>query len=948
MMNPNGCEIPRLGRRDLYYALALLAAVIAFNPSIAFEGQIPLDEDSLLFFYPLRALHSDPSVQFWDPYLFCGFPRDANPQSQILYFPNLLFLLVPPAVGYPALLIGHLFLGGALMYFLLRGLRLSPEAAFFGSLAFTVSTFWRCKITNLGLLEGISWMPGLLFYLLLSLETGSWVSRLTAGLFFSMVILAGVPHTVLYGLILLGIVTWLYSFGRGIAYRSSILTFFSITITAALLTMGMWLPAYLYLPETSRAQLDLKEALAGSIGWTGIWKVFLGGLAQPEISRLDPWEGTCYLGATALFFIPAGWMAMSKRLRRSLVALILVAVLCTLGPEGGLFPLLHKTIPGWNTINLPNRSLLLAALALPIFSAFGFQYLLNYHPFSCLTRYGLPFLALTGIAAAGFVTWLYPGVGSSLIYSGLTRTFQFESLSDGQWALLIGGLWLAVTALILALLGAKIIQSHAAALLFSLLVITQSAQYSQRLFLQTASPSFFDPPKSVRLLQDTIAQTGRRVCGFVPMIDTGSDVRMRLIQPSLMHRLPEVYRLPEIQGYDPLYPKRYAELLRAWAGHSRATDKIRTIRLERLPLPLLNFLGVGYVTGYPNQEVLFTGSGGELNGAGTLQSPLKTPREVESITFRWLCAGLPSIPQGVEIGKVHVHKEDQAVETFPVRMGLDIANYITEYPGMTLRHRPATEFRWFPVPSPAGYAKVRQYTAAYKLSRPAEIDKVSIDFLLPQGRFVVLEINLQTTNFHGLLRVDSRLESDTGLPVYVNPGAGPPVYLSRNIVLYDRLEEMINILETLEPGESPPAFFLRGEEIKTERPPIPQESPGGAILEYSRKNSDHFTLRTRSPYDEMLLVQENYSPNWNAMVDGSPVPVYRANHAFMAVLLNAGEHETVFHYFPRLFYYATSAGGCMLSLVILLLVLHPREWLVPRPVEPDSSNLMSEQASPGG
>ncbi|HPP01829.1 MAG TPA: YfhO family protein, partial [bacterium] len=164
----------------------------------------------------------------------------------------------------------------------------------------------------------------------------------------------------------------------------------------------------------------------------------------------------------------------------------------------------------------------------------------------------------------------------------------------------------------------------------------------------------------------------------------------------------------------------------------------------------------------------------------------------------------------------------------------------------------------------------------------------------------------------------------------------------------DRLEEMINILETLEPGESPPAFFLRGEEIKTERPPIPQESPGGVILEYSRKNSDHFTLRTRSPYDEMLLVQENYSPNWNAMVDGSPVPVYRANHAFMAVLLNAGEHETVFHYFPRLFYYATSAGGCMLSLVILLLVLHPREWLVPRPVEPDSSNLMSEQASPGG
>ena len=98
------------------------------------------------------------------------------------------------------------------MYWLLRGLRLTPEAAFFGALVFALSTFWRCKITNLGLLEGISWIPGLLFYLLLSLETGSWVARLTAGLLFSLVVLAGVPHTVIYTFILLLLVTLGYSF----------------------------------------------------------------------------------------------------------------------------------------------------------------------------------------------------------------------------------------------------------------------------------------------------------------------------------------------------------------------------------------------------------------------------------------------------------------------------------------------------------------------------------------------------------------------------------------------------------------------------------------------------------------------------------------------------------------------------------------------------------------
>nr|HQH73282.1 hypothetical protein [bacterium] len=461
-MNGHGCEIPRLGRRDFYHAALLLLAIVGFHHAIALEGQIPLDEDSLLFFYPLRALHADPFVQFWDPYLFCGFPRDANPQSQILYFPNLIFLFLPPAAGYPILLIGHLFLGAGLMYWLLRGLRLTPEASFFGALVFALSTFWRCKITNLGLLEGISWIPGLLFYLLLSLETGSWVARLTAGLLFALVILAGVPHTVIYAFILLILVTLCYSLGAGIAYRSSLVTFGAVSATAALLTLGMGLPAFLYLPETARAHLELPEALNGAIHWTDIWKVFLGGLSQPEISRHDPWEGTCYLGATALFFLPAGWMAMPARLCRSLLALILFAVLCTLGRDGGLFVLLYKTVPGWDTINLPNRSLLLAAAAMPIFCAFGLQRLLGYRPCSAWLRWGVPFLALTGLTAAGAITWLHPWAGTTLIYSGLTRTFQFDSLTGGQWALLIFGLWTSVTALLLSLLGARIIRPHVA------------------------------------------------------------------------------------------------------------------------------------------------------------------------------------------------------------------------------------------------------------------------------------------------------------------------------------------------------------------------------------------------------------------------------------------------------------------------------------------------------
>ncbi|MGC9326099.1 MAG: hypothetical protein ACP5I1_00550, partial [Candidatus Hinthialibacter sp.] len=63
-------------------------------------------------------------------------------------------------------------------------------------------------------------------------------------------------------------------------------------------------------------------------------------------------------------------------------------------------------------------------------------------------------------------------------------------------------------------------------------------------------------------------------------------------------------------------------------------------------------------------------------------------------------------------------------------------------------------------------------------------------------------------------------------------------------------------------------------------------------------------------------------------------PVFRANHAFMAVPVTAGEHDVTLHYLPRLFFVSISIGGSMLSFVILLLAMHPRRWLLSPAVKP--------------
>ena len=59
----------------------------------------------------------------------------------------------------------------------------------------------------------------------------------------------------------------------------------------------------------------------------------------------------------------------------------------------------------------------------------------------------------------------------------------------------------------------------------------------------------------------------------------------------------------------------------------------------------------------------------------------------------------------------------------------------------------------------------------------------------------------------------------------------------------------------------------------------------------------------------MLVAEETFFPGWVATVDGEPVEIRRANYAFRAIPIGAGEHDVTFRYRPRSF-----ALGCGLSL----------------------------------
>jgi uncharacterized membrane protein YfhO len=64
----------------------------------------------------------------------------------------------------------------------------------------------------------------------------------------------------------------------------------------------------------------------------------------------------------------------------------------------------------------------------------------------------------------------------------------------------------------------------------------------------------------------------------------------------------------------------------------------------------------------------------------------------------------------------------------------------------------------------------------------------------------------------------------------------------------------------------------------------------------------------------MVVVAQTYYHNWKAYVDGQPVRVWRANHAFQAIDIAAGQHLIRFVYEDTAF-----RIGMMISFVSLVL-----------------------------
>lgn len=88
------------------------------------------------------------------------------------------------------------------------------------------------------------------------------------------------------------------------------------------------------------------------------------------------------------------------------------------------------------------------------------------------------------------------------------------------------------------------------------------------------------------------------------------------------------------------------------------------------------------------------------------------------------------------------------------------------------------------------------------------------------------------------------------------------------------------------------------------------------LLDYEAERS---RWRVQSDQPSLLVVSDAYYPGWKATIDGEPAHLFRANLAFRAVLVGAGDHTVEFHYEPRSFQLGSVITLCSLLVTARLL-----------------------------
>ena len=608
---------------NLPIILFIFVVLFFFKPFL-FENKLPTPSDTIVgLYHPFRDLFSkdypngipfknflitDPVRQqypwrelaiatlkklelpLWNPYNFSGTPLLANLQSAVFYPFNLLLFILPFNIGWSVLIILQPLLAGIFLYWYLRNLSVHRIASFLGSNVFAFCGFSVAWMEWGTILHVTLWLP----LILLAIDKIFSIShRHKFSIFnfqfsiliwslifvFSLVFSFFAGHLQIFFYVVL--FTSLYILARWIQYGkifNILFVFFIFYILFFILTAVQWIPTLQFILLSAR-NVD-------QVAWTKEgWFIPMSHLIQfvvPDffgnpttLNYWGVWNYGEFIGYVGIVPLVLAIFALFFRHDKKTIffgTIFFVSLIFALPTFLAKLPYLLQ-IPFFST-SQPTRLLFIIDFSLAVLAAFGFDYFIR------AKKKGIIYPVIF-IAFILTFLWIFT-LSDKNIFSLVLEENIIVSKRNLMLPTILFSVFVLLTIPVYFLKKQKQIVIIVCFIMVGVTMF-DLIRFADKFTPFTDQKYLFPQTKITSFLQKNI--------GHYRFMTTDS----RILPPNFS----VIYKLQSVDGYDPLYTSRYAELI---AASERGEPNIsppfgfnRIITPHNYNSKIIDLLGVKYV-----------------------------------------------------------------------------------------------------------------------------------------------------------------------------------------------------------------------------------------------------------------------------------------------------------------------------------------------------------------
>jgi hypothetical protein len=618
----------------------------------------------------------------------------------------------------------------------------------------------------------------------------------------------------------------------------------------------------------------------------------------------------------------------------ALPLLALAGLFLALGAYNPFYYPLWRFAPGFQLFRAPVRWLELTALGLAVLAAIGLDEV-GLRTTGMLSRAGMSarrpkwlparratqFLAamLAGGLIALLVYQKWPGIRTILMWlaivalagAGLWAGLRWpRAARAGLLGLAVFELWLASRALPFTAATAPYVLSLRNAPAALLAEVGEQPAAGRERFL-SMSDIRYDPGDLAELRQ---MMAGSLPSDAIERLVRGAK-QTEVIAPNLSLRM----QLPGVDGYDGgLLPTQdYGKLQTLFLpADQRLPDGRMREQLRQIPAgQLLDLTGVRFVLTDKQNDLWADNVYYDLEQAAILKPGEAIELDLQSYPrFPATALGIvshleESASDGTVAAEVVVRAEDGQTAVFPILAGRETASG-REIAGDVRVARP-----W---PSWVG-SEGHDYLARLEFNQA--LIPTSVTVRVPEEApttFVLQGLSLidQRTGAHASVTVsplgDFRRIHSGDVKIYERTLASGRAWLVHGVQPSADDVETLRLLA--DPSFDPKRTVVLEGDFRSQPPQAAQVTEKVRIVEFGPENV-HLEAEVTQP--ALLVLADAFYPGWSASVDGTPVPILRANLMFRAVALAPGRHNVSFTYKPSTWRWGVAISSAMLALLVL-------------------------------